>query len=85
MLSSFSGYSDGKPVFLHDIWPTRSEIQAVESKHVIPAMFQEVYARIETGSQSWQKLSAPESTLYPWDESSTYIKRPPFFDGMTKV
>ncbi|KAE8737848.1 hypothetical protein FOCC_FOCC016678, partial [Frankliniella occidentalis] len=78
------GHADGKPVFLNDIWPTRSDIQAVESKYVIPAMFQEVYARIETGSQSWQKLSAPESTLYPWEDSSTYIKRPPFFDGMTK-
>lgn len=76
--------ADGKPVFLNDIWPTRSDIQAVESKHVIPAMFQEVYARIETGSQSWQKLSAPESTLYPWDEASTYIKKPPFFEGMSK-
>lgn len=76
--------SSGKPVFLCDIWPTRDEIQAVESAHVIPAMFREVYARIENGSNSWQSLSAPEGKLYPWDSDSTYIKKPPFFDGMTK-
>lgn len=63
----------------------RAEIQAVEKQHVIPIMFQEVYARIEKGSASWQALKAPETTLYPWDEISTYIKRPPFFDGMTRV
>lgn len=76
--------SSGKPVFLHEIWPTRDEIQAVECAHVIPAMFREVYARIENGSNSWQSLSAPGGKLYPWDSVSTYIKKPPFFDGMTK-
>ncbi|XP_026685613.1 cytoplasmic aconitate hydratase-like [Diaphorina citri] len=72
----------GAPVFLRDIWPSRSEIHAVEKQHVIPAMFREVYARIENGSNSWRALQAPEGQLYPWDLSSTYIKRPPFFDGM---
>ncbi|XP_017776859.1 PREDICTED: cytoplasmic aconitate hydratase-like [Nicrophorus vespilloides] len=75
---------DGSPVFLRDIWPTRADIQTVEQKHVIPAMFQEVYAKIETGSASWQSLNAPAGQLYPWSNESTYIKRPPFFDGMTK-
>ncbi|PSN50110.1 Cytoplasmic aconitate hydratase [Blattella germanica] len=77
--------ADGKPIFLNDIWPLRSEIQAVEQKHVIPAMFSEVYAKIETGSPNWAQLLAPEGQLYPWDTSSTYIKSPPFFDGMTKM
>lgn len=76
--------ADGTPVFLRDIWPTRDEIQKVERKYVIPAMFKEVYGKIQQGSTNWQKLSAPSGQLYPWSESSTYIKKPPFFDGMTK-
>ncbi|KAF5275680.1 hypothetical protein FQA39_LY06792 [Lamprigera yunnana] len=76
--------SDGSPVYLRDIWPTRNEIQVVEKKYVIPAMFREVYSRIETGSPNWQALDAPTGYLYPWDDASTYIKNPPFFDGMTK-
>ncbi|XP_059473921.1 cytoplasmic aconitate hydratase-like isoform X2 [Neocloeon triangulifer] len=73
----------GEPVFLKQIWPTRSEIQAVESKHVIPAMFKEVYSKVTQGFKAWQELEAPEGKLYPWDQNSTYIKRPPFFDSMT--
>ncbi|XP_052746263.1 cytoplasmic aconitate hydratase [Bicyclus anynana] len=76
--------ADGSGVFLRDIWPTRAEIQEVENKHVIPGMFKEVYARIEEGSPSWQALDVPQGKLYGWDPNSTYIKRPPFFDGMTK-
>jgi len=75
---------DGREVFLSDVWPSREEIHAVESQYVIPAMFQEVYSKITTGNVNWNKLSAPEATLYPWDLSSTYIKHPPFFEGMTK-
>lgn len=77
--------SDGSPVYLRDIWPTRDQIQAVERKHVIPAMFKDVYAKIEQGSSSWQNLVAPEGQLYPWQDDSTYIKRPPFFEGMAKT
>lgn len=77
--------ANGQAVFLRDIWPTRSEIQTVEQKHVIPVMFEEVYSKIETGSESWQQLVAPSGKLYPWDKISTYIKHPPFFEGMTKV
>lgn len=73
---------DGKDVFLHDIWPTRSEIQAVEQKYVIPAMFKSVYEKIELGSSRWANLVAPESQLYPWDVNSTYIKHPPYFEGL---
>lgn len=46
-------------------------------------MFQHVYSRVTQGSIPWNKLEAPESDLYPWDDKSTYIKRPPFFDNMT--
>lgn len=76
--------SDGKPVYLREIWPSREEIQAVESEHVLPSMFKEVYAKVETGSKHWQALDAPISLLYPWDSKSTYIKCPPFFDAMER-
>lgn len=76
--------SNGVNVFLRDIWPTWEEIHTVERKYVIPAMFQEVYEKIEEGSSAWQSLQAPSGQLYPWDESSTYIKNPPFFEGMTR-
>ena len=76
--------ADGNKVFLRDIWPTRAEIQTVEKKHVIPAMFREVYEKIELGSPSWQSLNAPTGKLYPWDGESTYIKHPPFFESMTR-
>lgn len=77
--------ADGKPVFLHEVWPLRTEIRDIEQQYVIPAMFHEVYAKIQTGSPNWAQLKAPEGKLYPWDPSSTYIKNPPFFEGMTKV
>lgn len=76
--------ANGTPVFLRDIWPTRKEIQTVEQKHVIPAMFREVYSKIELGSDAWQSLQSPDGQIYPWDTQSTYIKHPPFFDGMTR-
>jgi len=76
--------SAGNPVFLREIWPTRKEIQTVEQKYVIPAMFREVYAKIEQGSSAWQSLAAPSGKLYPWDVNSTYIKHPPFFETMTR-
>ncbi|CAK1547921.1 unnamed protein product [Leptosia nina] len=76
--------SDGSPVFLNDIWPTRAEIQEVENKHVIPGMFKEVYSKIEKGSSSWQELDVPQGKIYGWDPNSTYIKKPPFFDDMTR-
>lgn len=79
------GYDENnKGVFLRDIWPSRDEIQAVEQKYVIPSMFQEVYAKMTTGNENWNKLKAPDGKLYPWDNESTYIKSPPFFEGMTK-
>lgn len=54
-------------------------------RHLTERLWLQVYARIENGSNSWQALTAPSGQLYPWDQSSTYIKNPPFFQGMTKV
>jgi len=74
--------SDNKPIFLRDIWPSRAQIQAVEKECVVPAMFQDVYSKIQEGNDRWNALEAPESNLYPWDNASTYIKSPPFFREM---
>ncbi|XP_048236748.1 cytoplasmic aconitate hydratase-like isoform X3 [Haliotis rufescens] len=75
---------EGKEVYLRDIWPTRQEIQEIEKENVVPAMFQDVYSRISKGNTRWNSLEAPETMLFPWEDSSTYIKSPPFFDGMTR-
>uniref|UniRef100_A0A1A8E629 Cytoplasmic aconitate hydratase n=1 Tax=Nothobranchius kadleci TaxID=1051664 RepID=A0A1A8E629_NOTKA len=75
--------SEGKDIFLRDIWPTREEIQAVERAFVIPSMFKEVYEKIEKVNERWNSLVAPSDKLYTWDPKSTYIKSPPFFDCLT--
>ena len=54
---------DGREVFLRDIWPTRDEIQSIEKKFVIPAMFKDVYEKIEMGSKNWQALEAPRGEI----------------------
>ncbi|XP_067140876.1 cytoplasmic aconitate hydratase-like isoform X1 [Centruroides vittatus] len=74
----------GNNVYLKDIWPSRNELQEIERKFVIPGMFKEVYSKIQQGNQCWNRLEAPDSLLFPWDSKSTYIKLPPFFDGMTR-
>uniref|UniRef100_A0A673B2Y4 Cytoplasmic aconitate hydratase n=1 Tax=Sphaeramia orbicularis TaxID=375764 RepID=A0A673B2Y4_9TELE len=74
--------SEGKEIFLRDIWPTREEIQAVERTFVIPSMFKEVYEKIEKVNERWNSLVAPSDKLYTWDTNSTYIKSPPFFEGL---
>ncbi|XP_062511657.1 cytoplasmic aconitate hydratase-like isoform X2 [Corticium candelabrum] len=75
---------DGREVYLKDVWPTREEIQAVEREFVVPAMFKEVYSTITEGTPMWRAIEASDDILYPWDAKSTYIQKPPFFDGMTR-
>ena len=78
------GYSNDKPVFLNDIWPSREEIKDVEQRFVKPMMFREVYSRIQLGNEKWNSLTADQSLHYNWNLESNYIKNPPFFDGMGK-
>ena len=73
--------ADGKDVFLKDIWPTRAEVQALAGSSIAPEMFTSNYDTILNGSEMWQALDAPEGKLYTWDESSTYIHNPPFFQS----
>jgi aconitate hydratase len=74
--------SDGKPVYLKDIWPTNEEVQAVVEKHVTQTQFQKSYADVFKGDANWQSIKAPKGEIYKWDSNSTYIKEPPFFDGI---
>ena len=75
--------SDGKDVFLKDIWPTREEVQKVTNTVIKPEMFKKNYDTILNGSEMWQNLEAPTGALYTWDEKSTYIHNPPFFQSIS--
>jgi aconitate hydratase len=75
---------DGKPVFLKDIWPTRAEVDDAIGKCIDKAMFERVYGRVFDGDEEWQKIKVPAGDLYSWDEKSTYVRNPPYFDGMGK-
>jgi aconitate hydratase len=70
---------EGKDVYLKDIWPTNAEIEAVISQHILPSMYKKVYDQIKNGTDRWNALKAPEGSLFPWDDHSTYIHNPPFF------
>ena len=74
---------DGKDVFLKDIWPTSQEINELIANNIDAEMFRKNYGEVFDGSKAWNAISSADSQLYPWDEASTYIKNPPFFDGMT--
>ena len=74
--------TDGKPVFLKDIWPTRAEVQAAIDACIDRAMFERVYGHVFDGDEEWKKLRVPAGDLYAWDAKSTYVKHPPYFEGM---
>ena len=74
---------DGKPVFLKDIWPTREEIQAVIDKSLKQESYRRIYSKVYEGDENWQALAVPTGGRYSWDDASTYIANPPYFDGMT--
>ncbi len=74
---------DGKDVFLKDIWPTHQEVQAVVTKNVTRDDFTQSYDEVYKGEQQWIDLKSPEGQLFDWKDSSTYIKNPPYFEGMT--
>jgi aconitate hydratase len=72
----------GKPVYLRDIWPTPQEVESTMRSSVTSEMFRKEYADVFTGDAHWQALPIPEGDLYAWDAKSTYIKDPPYFEGM---
>jgi aconitate hydratase len=74
----------GKPVYLRDIWPSPQEVESTMRSAVTTEMFSKEYADVFTGDEHWRGLPVPEGDLYSWDEKSTYIKNPPYFEGMPK-
>ncbi|WP_140908743.1 aconitate hydratase AcnA [Cognatiluteimonas lumbrici] len=74
---------DGKDVYLRDIWPSNKEIGDLIAATVGPEMFAQNYADVFKGDARWAQIDSPEGESYAWDEASTYIKNPPYFEGMT--
>jgi aconitate hydratase len=77
--------SDGKPVFLRDIWPTPQEIETTVRESVATEMYQKQYGEVFEGDAHWKSMKVPEGDLYQWDAKSTYIKLPPYFENMPKT
>ncbi|ROU06342.1 aconitate hydratase AcnA [Lysobacter enzymogenes] len=75
--------SDGKDVFLRDIWPSNKEIGDTIAATVGPELFAQNYADVFKGDTRWNQIASPDGESFQWDEASTYIKNPPYFDGMT--
>jgi aconitate hydratase len=75
---------DGKPVFLRDIWPSHKQISDLIASSIDSGMFTQVYGQVFEGDSNWNGLKVPEGEIYQWDEGSTYVRNPPYFDGMNK-
>ena len=74
---------DGKPVYLKDVWPTPQDVAAAVASSVNSAMFKKGYANVFAGDANWNAIKTPAGRIYSWDGASTYVKNPPYFDGMT--
>ena len=75
--------TDGQPVYLRDIWPSQAEIEQVLRESVRSEMFVREYSDVFTGDEQWRSLPVPEGATYAWDDGSTYVKLPPYFQGMS--
>ncbi|MBN2148088.1 MAG: aconitate hydratase AcnA [Anaerolineales bacterium] len=71
--------AEGNPVYLKEIWPTNQEIQETIAQALLPEMYQEKYAAVFSGNETWNAIQSGEEELYEWDVASTYIQEPPFF------
>jgi aconitate hydratase len=74
---------DGNPVYLSDIWPNPHEIQSTMESAINEEMFTKDYSDVFTGDQRWRSLPTPEGETFAWDDQSTYVRKPPYFEGMT--
>ncbi|HTJ80641.1 MAG TPA: aconitate hydratase AcnA, partial [Polyangiaceae bacterium] len=77
--------SDGKPVFMKDIWPSPTEVAETVAKNVTRKQFETKYADVFKGPVDWQKTEAPTGATFAWEDKSTYIRKAPFFDGLKKA
>jgi aconitate hydratase len=75
--------ADGKPVYLRDVWPAPIEVADYVERNINSDMFRHSYAGVFTGDERWQGIAVPAGKIYSWDPRSTYVKNPPYFDGMT--
>ncbi len=75
--------SNGKPVYLKDIWPTNHEVAEIVRKHVTKEMFQGRYSDVFKGDTNWQGIAIDDSETYGWNSGSTYVQNPPYFEGMS--
>ncbi len=75
--------TEGKPVFLKDIWPTWEEVQQVKAQCLSPEQFRKEYGNVFNGNETWNKVPVSKSDLYRWNTGSTYIQNPPYFEGMS--
>lgn len=75
--------TDGNDVFLKDIWPDAAEVQHTIDTSINTDMFTHQYASVFEGDERWRSLQTPEGSVFEWDEASTYVRKPPYFDGMT--
>ena len=76
------GNVDGKDIFLNDIWPSQNEIESIIERTIDPEMFIKAYEDSIQGDDAWKKLETPQGEIYEWQENSTYIKKPPYFESM---
>ena len=75
--------TDEKPVFLSDLWPSDADVAEAVRASITPAMFEERYASAFSGDERWQQVPTTNAVTYDWDPKSTYVKLPPYFDGLT--
>ena len=75
--------SDGRLVYLRDIWPSQAEVSEVIASCLRPDMYTREYAEVFTGDERWRSLPVPAGDMFAWDPASTYVRRPPFFDGLS--
>src|ERR1700723_291298 len=80
---SFGTGKDGKPVYLKDIWPSAKDVAAAVGSSGDSALFKKGYANVFLGDANWAAIKTPAGKIYSWDAKSTYVKNPPYFEGMT--
>jgi aconitate hydratase len=76
--------SDGQPVYLRDIWPTEKEIADIVGSAIQSQMFSQSYDDVFAGDERWNGLQIPEGDIFEWQDDSTYVRRPPYFEGMER-
>jgi aconitate hydratase len=75
---------DGNDVFMKDLWPSQQEVQDAVANNIDSDMFNSSYGKVFEGDANWQNIESPTGEIYAWDADSTYVKNPPYFDGMSK-